>query len=332
MIKIEQKDANRKYDFIILGNCIEPLRKTLKVIIFIIILLAPNILKIKCIINLFQGITYSKPKISSSLKKQFNSKQKKIIVDKTKVVNCKSERIILAMNTEKPAGSIDPETFEFPIRRQTYLVGEKENLPNYEANMFNHDTIVSIPDYSSKRPDKKLQDQMFNFHFNIQNQNSNIMTDDSLDDSLMKMVKNKSPFKDFYLTPLRNNENIQNILSPFSNTKKYKSFDTSDENLAPVLFDTSPFKPIDASTAAKICTLEEKKPTRVSVNLCNKFKELPENELTKVNTTFVTDTKNSKSSTSFTEVEQSIDFKQNHELITTHKSNDMKNLIVILKC
>lgn len=31
-IKIEQVDSNRKYDFIILGNCVDPLNKKFKVI------------------------------------------------------------------------------------------------------------------------------------------------------------------------------------------------------------------------------------------------------------------------------------------------------------
>lgn len=35
VIKIEQVDSNRKYDFIILGNCIAPVNKNLKVIIFL---------------------------------------------------------------------------------------------------------------------------------------------------------------------------------------------------------------------------------------------------------------------------------------------------------
>jgi len=31
LIKIEEVDNNRKYDFVIFGNCIDPLRKKLKV-------------------------------------------------------------------------------------------------------------------------------------------------------------------------------------------------------------------------------------------------------------------------------------------------------------
>jgi len=33
LVKIEQKDGNRKYDFVVLGNCVNPLGKKLKVII-----------------------------------------------------------------------------------------------------------------------------------------------------------------------------------------------------------------------------------------------------------------------------------------------------------
>jgi len=316
LVKIAQKDGNGKYDFVVLGNCIDPLRKKFKVIILLFFCLLQIF-----IINIFQGITYSKPKTSSSIEKQFNSGQKKIILNKTRVVNCKSERIVLVKNTKKTSESIYPEVLESPLRRQTYLVGEKENFPNLNKNMFNNDNITNS-DYNFKRPDTKFQDRAFNNHFNIENQNYGSMSDNAQDNSLKKMIVNSSPFNDFCLTPLKSFENIQNIPSPFSTPKKFNGFDTTDESLACVLFDTSPFQPTDASTVAKNFTPEEKKPISVSVNLCNKFEKLPKNEL--VNTTFVKDTINSKSSTSYSEFEQSFDFKLKHESTTTHTSNIMK--------
>jgi len=314
LVKIAQTDGNGKYDFVVLGNCINPLRKKFKVIILLLFYL----LRI-FIINIFQGITYSKPKTSNSIKKQFNSGQKKIILNKTKVVNCKSERILLVKNTEKTSKSIYPEVLESPNRRQTYLVGEKENFPNLQENMFNHDIVTNL-DYNFKRPDKKFQDRAFNNHFNFENQNCSPVSGSAQDHSLKKMVSNSSPFNDFCLTPLKS---FENILSPFSTPKKCDGFDTIDESLACVLFDTSPFQPIDASTVAKNFTPEEKKLISVSVNLCNKFEKLPKNELVEVNTTFVKDTINSKSS-SYSEFEQSFDFRQKHESTTTHTSNTMK--------
>jgi len=228
----------------------------------------------------------------------------------------------LVKNSEKESSEpIDSEVLETPIRRQTYLVGDKENLPNFKKNTFKYDSNITNSNCSFKRPDKQFQDRVFNDHFNIQNQMFTSMSDDSLDGSSKKVIINNSPLNDFYLTPLKSTENIQNILSPFSTTKKIKSFDISNEHFTLVSFDTSPFQPKDASTAAKVFTPEEKKSTRVSVNLCNKFEKLPENKQIEVNTTFIKDTINSHSSTSFPEVEQSFDFRQKYESKKSQTSN-----------
>lgn len=255
-----------------------------------------------------------------------NCSRKKIILNKTRVVGSKSERIVLVGNTAKLAESTFPKTLQSPFRRQTYLVGEKENLPSMEKKIFGQDLTDS--DHSLKRPDKKRHDSVFNNHFELQNQNENcnLLSDDSLDEPPKIMDSNNSLFNDFCLTPLKSSENI---LSPFSTSKLCKSFDVTDENLGFTSFNTSPFQPIDASTGAKVCALEEKKPTRVSVNLCKTFEIMPEN---KSCTTLIQSTINSKTFTT-PENDKFIDFKPNNlRMITimTHHTSKIKLLYKIL--
>lgn len=220
----------------------------------------------------------------SLIKKQLSNGRKKIILNKTRVVNCKSERIVLVGNAAKLSESVGTKDLESPIRRQTYLVGEKENLPSSKKNIFGEDFTDS--DFSFKRPDKKRQDQVFNNHFNIQdiNLDCSLLSNDSLNEPLPTNVFNNSPFNDFCLTPLKSTENL---ISPFSSTNKEKALNITNENVGFTSFNTSPFKPIDASTGAKTSTSDEIKPTRISVNLCKKFAKSPEDE---PNKTFIKNT------------------------------------------
>lgn len=238
-------------------------------------------------------------------------------MNKTKIVNCKSERIVLVGNSAKLSEStcLNQNTLETPIRRQTYLVGEKENLPNLKKNMFCLDFTDS--NYSFKRPHKNRQNQVFNNHFNFQNENKNcnIMSDDSLDEPLKIVDIDNSPFNNFCLTPLKSTENL---LSPFSISKQCKSFDKTDEHLELTSLNTSLFQPIDASTGAKTYTPEAKKSTRVSVNLCNKFDKTFKRESS---TTFTKNIINSKTFKS-PEVEKSFDFSQNKIWRITPKMNN----------
>ncbi|XP_022160068.1 protein abnormal spindle-like isoform X2 [Myzus persicae] len=287
LIKIEQVDNNRKYDFVIFGNCIDPLHKKLR----------------------GSSVTLAKSKNSILAKNKFNGGQNKIILNKPKFVNCASERIILVDNATKISEPINAGNLESPMRRQTYLVGEKENIPNLENNMIDHNTTFT----SFKRSDKNRQYTTFNSnHIHTQNTNCDIMTDDSLDESLIKLTNTNSPFNDFFLTPLKSTENL---ISPFSTTKKCISFDKADENMGFTSFNTSPFKPIDASTAAKVYTPDNRKPTRVSVNLCEKFEDIPKNKLNIDNKTFIKNI-SPKQSALPTKGEQSFDISQNHEWST----------------
>lgn len=244
--------------------------------------------------------------------------QKKITLNKTKVVNYKSERIVLK-NTEKESKSNCPESSNQEIRRQTFLIDDKENVPDLTNNIFDQDTCSTKPEHHFKYSNNKCQDLMFNNHFQAQNLNinSSLMSDDSLDGSLQIINSNKSPFNDFYLTPLKN---TKNLLSPFSTTKKCKKIDS---NLAFASFNPSPFKPIEASTAAKTFTPEEKKPSRVSVNLCNKFDEPPRSETNKDSVTFIKDV-DPESVITPIHFEQSFDFRQQEwstEQSTLHHSS-----------
>ncbi|XP_008182570.1 protein abnormal spindle isoform X2 [Acyrthosiphon pisum] len=291
LIKIEQVDNNRKYDFVIFGNCIDPLHKKLR----------------------GASVTLAKSKNSNLAKNKFNGGQNKIILNKTRLVNSTSERVVLVDNATKISKPIQSETLESPMRRQTYLVEEKENIPNLKNNMIDYDTTFTSFEHCFKRSDKNHQNPTFSNHINIQNTNCDIMTDDSLDESLNKLINTSSPFNNFFLTPLKNTENL---ISPFSTTKKCISFDLADKNMAFTSFTTSPFKPIDASTAAKIYTPDNRKPTRISVNLCEKFEEIPKNKLNVDSATFIKNSSPKKFALPLN-VEQSFNISQNHECTTT---------------
>lgn len=267
-------------------------------------------------------MTLAKSKNSNLAKNKFNGGQNKIILNKTRFVNSTSERVVLVDNATKISEPIQSETLESPMRRQTYLVEEKENIPNLKNNMINYDTTFTSFEHRFKSSDKNHQNTTFSNHINTQNTNCDIMTDDSLDESFNKLINTSSPFNNFFLTPLKSTENL---ISPFSNTKKCISFDIADKNMAFTSFATSPFKPIDASTAAKIYTPDNRKPTRVSVNLCEKFEEIPKNKLNIDSATFIKNTSSKKFALPLN-VEQSVNISQNQECTTTctpmqHTSN-----------
>lgn len=262
-------------------------------------------------------VKHSKLKNSSFLKK-------KIILNKTKVISSKTERIRLVGSTSKISESFYPETLQSPFRRQTYVVDkfeDKENLPNLKMNLF--DTILDDSKHDFKLPDTNHQENIFFNNFTIQNQNknNNVMSDDSLDGSLKLIGSYNSPFKDFCLTPLKSTENL---LSPFNATNKCTKFNKTSNELTFTSFNTSPFKPIDASTGAKDHTPDERKPTSVSVNLYNKFEEVTKNESNEDNITFIKDV-NTQTFISPPKTGQSFHFKENQgwssARITLHHSS-----------
>jgi len=108
------------------------------------------------------------------------------------------------------------------------------------------------------------------------------MSDDSLENPSNKIIMNISQLNEFSLTPLKSTENL---LSPFSVKKQLNNFDDRmsvdviDGPLNSSLSNTI-FQPQDEMTAALTYTPENQKPTKVCVNLWNKFLKSPENELT----------------------------------------------------
>lgn len=296
LIRIEQVDNNKKYDFVILGNCNSPPHKNLK-------------------------SNTSKSKISNLTKKQLKCGLEKVLPNKTKHISSKSERIILVKN--HPPNIPEPISEETqPIRRQTYLVGEKENLPISKKISLGRDTILKSPERSIKRPDQRRQDHVFNKHFNFKNLNnsSSSMSDDSLEKPLNKIIMNISQLNDLCLTPLKSTENL---LSPFSVKKQFNnfdsrmSFDVTDGLLDSSLSNSSIFIPQDELATALTYTPENQKPTKVCMNLWNKFIKSPEDELTNGGTNDGLHTINSQPFVSSSEVE-SIDFEQKCKWSPTH--------------
>lgn len=239
--------------------------------------------------------------------KKNSNRGQKIIFNKTRVVNCTSEIIHLVGNGTK---SICPDSLQSPIRRQTYSVEEKENIPNLKRNMFEQDTILTSPECSFKFSNTNSMDIISDKPFNNPKENCMFRNDDSLNEYSKINISNNFAFKDFYLTPLKSTENL---LSPFSTTKKIKDYTLTDDNLA-----LSPFKPIDASTEAKIYTPEKRKPTRISVNLCSKFENTHNKKLNKVNTTFIEDPVNSNLIISPLKVEEPFNVEQKQEWTAIH--------------
>lgn len=261
---------------------------------------------------MFQGtfVSYSKSKNSSLIKKHLNHGKKKITLNKTRVVNSKSERIVLTENRAKISESICPESIQTPARRETYLIEEKENFPNSKPIVFDQNNMFTSPIQRLRHDYMKFS----NNDFNKTNGNLNCSFD-SLNEPLKKPVNHYSPFNDFCLTPLKSTENL---LSPFSTTSKSNSFKTTDLDLPSISFNTSIFKPIEASTAGKIIEFtppEERKPNRISVNLNKIFKENSDNDSNKPNKTY---TKELESFMTPPNDEKSVDTWKTQEWVVSH--------------
>jgi len=253
-------------------------------------------------------------------KKQLKCVQEKILPNNTKPISHKKEKYI---HVKKPATIPEPISEEpLPIRRQTYLVGEKENLPISKKIILGRDTILTSPERSIKRPDQRRQDHVFNNHFNLKNLNksSSPMSDDSLEKPLNKIIMNNSQLNNFCLTPLKSTENL---LSPFSVKKPSNhfdgqlSFDVTDGPLASTLSNSSLLRPEDDLSATLTYIPENQNPTKVCVNLCNKFIKSPENELTNSDTNVGSYTINSRPFVAASEVESNI-YEQKCEWSPTH--------------
>lgn len=278
--------------------------------------------------HLFQGanLTYSKTINSNLNKKQLNCSQKKILLkpNKTKIISCKSEIINAIENSIKVVDKpISVEKLQFPIRRLTYFVGEKENFPISKNNVLGRDTILTSPERSIKRPDQSRQDYVFNNHFNLKNLNnsSSPINENSLEKPLKNTFFNNSQFNEFFteLTPLKSTENLISPLSsmkPFNGFDEQLTFDFTDGSLA----SNSSFKSEEALNLTITNTVENKNPNKsLSMNFCNEIIKTPIVELkNKFCTNFGVETINSESFISPPEINQSSDFVQIPEWANTH--------------
>lgn len=221
---------------------------------------------------MFQGInsTSSKPKYSDLSKNQLSYRPKKIRPKKTKVDGGPAlKKMCFEENSLKSSK---------PIRRETFIVVEKENFP------LCRNTLLSSPERSIKRPDQRRQDHVFNNHFNFTNLNksSSSMSDDSFENPKKKMIANDySLFNDICFTPLKSTENL---LSPFNISNQSNNFDVTDGPLAFTSPNSMSFEFKDALDLTH--TLVSKKSTKLPVNLCNMFMKTSDDELNKSSTQF----------------------------------------------
>lgn len=155
--------------------------------------------------------------------------------------------------------------------------------------MFKQDSILTSPKCCFKFSNNNPTDVIADKHFNNSNDNDNLISDNSLEVCSNKMSRNILEINDFCLTPLKSTENL---LSPFSTTKNINDSNLFDANLSlSSIFTSSPFNPINTSTVSKTYSPEDRKPTKISVNLCNKFETFPNKELNNIkNTTYTKDT------------------------------------------
>lgn len=238
------------------------------------------------------------------IKNKLNYRPKKVHLNKIKADGGPaSKKMCYEENSLRPPKSINVKT-NFPIRRETFIVVEKENFP------LGRNTMLTSPERSFKRPDQRRQDHVFNNHFNLKNFNksSSSMSDDSFENSKKKMIANDSLFNDFCITPLKSTENL---LSPFNISNQLNSFDVSDGPLASSSTLMS-FKLKDELDSTY--PLVNRKSTTIPVNLCNIFMKTSDDELNKSTTDFKPNAIKSEPFLSSPEGERSfLEFKQEQE-------------------
>lgn len=226
-------------------------------------------------------------------------------------------------NLEKTQQSIcEEETLLLPMRRQTYLVREKENLPVTKKNIC-RDTILTSPEHNIKRPDQKCQDEYFNNHFNIRNLSKSFstMNDDSLEKPFKIIVNNCTQINDFNLSPLQSTENLVSTFSTKKQSDKFDgqlSFDFTDGLLSSSSPNSLQFKLKDSLNDAMTYSPEKNELTQIPMTCCNQFMKTSKNELNTANSSFGSDTINSKSLLSFPEVEEFPTSTQYHDWTSTH--------------
>lgn len=257
------------------------------------------------------------------IKKQMDCCQQNITSRKTNIISCKTDKVTLAENPSKTSE---------PIRRQTYLVREKENLP-VSKNKICRDTVLTSPERSVKRPDRKSQDQYFNSHFNFNklNKSSSPMSDDENnldfdhDLEFKVIITDSSQLDNFNLTPLEITENFFST-SSIKRQHNQLNYDVTDKSFASPSANIFQLKSEDANNVTFTCTPLNNKSTYVSVDYCNQFFKSPENELNKTFSTIGSDSFNLESYAPFSEalLSSSPKPKQNMKDLHTAQSSTSK--------
>lgn len=226
-------------------------------------------------------------------------------------------------NPEKTQQSIcKEETLLLPMRRQTYLVREKENFPVTKKNIC-RDTILTSPEHSVKRSDQKCRDEYFNNHFNLRNlsKSSSTMSDESLEKPFKIIINNCTQINDFNLSPLQSTENLVSTSSTKKQSNKFDgqlSFDFTDGPFTSSSPNSLQFKLKDLLNDAITYSPEKNESIQIPMQCCNQFMKTSKNELNTANSSFESDTINSKSFLSFPEVEEFPNSTQYHDWTSTH--------------
>lgn len=269
-------------------------------------------------------------------KRQLNYSQKKVspkLNKKIKFTACKTEKIPSVKNQTKISEDpISTEKLQFTIRRETYLVGEKENLPIIKNNVLGRDTVLTSPERSVKRPDQRRQDYVFNNHFNLKNlyNSSSSVSGDSLEKSFINTSFNNSQFNELFseLTPLRSTENL---ICPFSTIKQSNGFDgdlSFDVTDGKLISNSSLFKSEDTLTTTNI-TDDENTNKSLPTNLYNEIIKTSIDEFKcKSCVHFGSDTINQESFVPSPEIKRSSDFEQTNPNIVNHCTSKYQNNIV----
>lgn len=164
-------------------------------------------------------------------------------------MGCKTEKNILEKNPEKIPENLNTNTLQ-SIRRETFIVREKENVPIIKKSILGRDTILTSPERSIKRPYQTCQDYVFNNHFSFRNLNKSAspLSDDSLEKPLLEINVNNSQSDDICHTPLKSTENL---FSPVSTQQSNSFYDQLSVDITDGSFVCSSFK-LDDSLASNV--------------------------------------------------------------------------------
>lgn len=242
-------------------------------------------------------------------KSQSKYNKKNIKTNKIKVTVCKGERLTIVDDNHaiERIGAENRLSLDRP-NDQTYLVGEKENLPVVKKKILGRETVLTSPEHKIKRPDQKFEDRIFHNHFKLKNLNSSSspMSDDSLETPLNKKTTIDSFMNEFCLKPLKSSENLLssfNSMNQLSGFNHQLDYDNPDGPLNSTSY-SSPFYLKNSLTEVKTYTLENKELTDMSMNIFKHLKKTHEDEIINDRFSFGFYNNNTDSFISSSEVEE----------------------------